>query len=61
MARHFKITIRVAYEEETVPHNMQEHLDRNIARCVDREDLLTDPDREAIVETFHVEVEEGIR
>ncbi len=55
--KHFKITIRVAYDEETVPSNMEAELKRNVDRCVQRSELLNDQYLQAELEEWRVDVE----
>jgi len=56
MAKHFKITLRVAYESNTIPHDMEEQL-RNRFKNGDLSDFLDDDAGESIVEEWSVEVE----
>jgi hypothetical protein len=58
MARHFKIIISVAYDEATMPEDMNAHLEANAQRGIERGELLNDPNLEAIVEEYDVAVEE---
>jgi hypothetical protein len=57
MAR-FEVTIKVDYDEASMPDGMREQLRRNVERCVQRDELLNDPNLEAIVDEWSVEVKE---
>lgn len=57
--KHFTITIKIAYDEATVPEDMDLRLKRNVERCVSKEGLLNDYDLEAVVDDWKVVVEEG--
>ena len=53
----YTITIKVRYDDETEPENMKDILAVNLDRCIDREGLLNDPEREAIIDEWTGEVE----
>jgi hypothetical protein len=55
---HFVITIRVAYDEATVPEGMEGILKRNVEWSVSRQNLLNDYLLEAEVDDWSLEVEE---
>ena len=58
MARHYKIVIKVAYEEGTVPDvGMEEDLRRGIDRAVG-EGLLNDAAELVVIEEYTVKVKE---
>jgi len=58
MARHYKIIIKVAYEEGTIPEKgMEDDLRRGVDAAV-QIGLLNDADANAVVEEYDVEVEE---
>ena len=60
MARHFTISIRVAYDvAHPIPDDMMVQLKDNVTRCVTNAELLNDSDLEAVVEDWRVQVEEG--
>lgn len=56
--KHYTITIKVAYDETTVPEDMEDQLKRNVEWCVGRQNLLNDQHEEAIVDDWKVTVEE---
>jgi hypothetical protein len=56
--KHFTITVKVAYDEDTVPEGMVDALKRNVEWCVARQNMLNDQHQEAIVEDWKVTVEE---
>ena len=53
---HYLITIKVSYDETTVPKDMASHLEDNVHRCVDGGMLFTDPELEAVVDEWEVAV-----
>ena len=57
MARHFRITLRVAYEEGTTPRDMEAQLRKRFKEA-DWSDLLDDDSGQSIVETWSVNVDE---
>lgn len=58
MAKHFRITLRVAYENGTIPGNMREQLERRL-KARDMSDLFDDDSGESIVEDWSVDVEDA--
>lgn len=59
MARHFKIAIRVLYDEaHPIPDNIIAQLGANVMLCVERDRLLNDRDLEAVIEDYDYNVEE---
>ena len=56
MAKHYMITIKVAYDEATVPEDLKKQLERNVDRCIQRHDLLNDEELYAVVEEYSAEV-----
>lgn len=56
MAR-FIITIKVDYDEATMPEEMEHQLSRNVERCIQRSNLLNDSGGEVIVDQYSMEVE----
>lgn len=57
MTIRFVVTIKVAYKQGTMPNDMKEQLERNIASGINA-GLLTDSDFEAEVDAHKVTVEE---
>ena len=58
MSRHFEITIKVAYEEGTIPEKrMEDELRQGVDAAV-QIGLLNDADANAVVEEYSVEVKE---
>lgn len=56
--KHYRILIDVAYDETTIPDDMQMQLHYNAVRCVERNDLLNDARLEGIVDSYTVKVED---
>ena len=52
----YKIVVEVSFDDETEPSAMADHLDDNVARCVQTHGLLNDPEREAVIDEWTVEV-----
>lgn len=58
MAKHFKIVIDVAYDEaHPIPDDMEVQLRDNIARRINRDELLNDDELESVIENWNVTVE----
>jgi hypothetical protein len=56
--KHYRITIRVVYDEATIPADMKHELERNLDRAVS-DGLLSDSNGEAEIEEYSVDVEDG--
>ena len=55
----YRITVEVDYDEATVsdPDRLLRSLERNVARCIDRNDLLNDGELEEVIDQYSAEVE----
>ena len=56
--RHFVITIKVAYDETTIPEDMVYELERNLDTCAESGLLFGDSGDESIIEEWDATVEE---
>lgn len=57
--KHFLVKLKVSYDDaHKIPEKMDIILEENVVRCIERHELLNDPDMEAVVETWSVEVDE---
>lgn len=56
--KHFTITIKIAYDEDTAPADIEQQLKENVERCVECHDLLNDDALLAVVEEWRATVEE---
>lgn len=62
MAKHYTVTIKVAYDEaHPIPDDILSQLEDNVRRCVENAELLNDVDLEAVVEEWDAEAEEVVR
>jgi len=57
--KHYTITIKVAFDKDTIPEDMGIQLRLNVARCVERNGLFDDPRLMSIVEDWKATVEEN--
>jgi len=59
MAKHYRIVIRVAYDEATVKDSddLKEQLEHNVNGCISRCGLIHDAHFEATVEEHSIDVE----
>ena len=61
MAKHYRITIDVAYKEDyrfVFPEEIEEHLRSNVQHCIEWDILLNDPGEVAVVEDWKCTVRE---
>lgn len=56
--KHYKIIIDVAYDEASIPDDMQTQLHDNVVRCVECGELLNDVRLEGIIDAYSVKVED---
>ena len=62
MAKHYTVTIKVAYDEaHPIPADITIQLEDNVRRCVENAELLNDVGLEAVVEDWGVEAEENVK
>jgi len=55
MAKHFTITVRVIYDNETIPDNMCEQLQKHFEEY-DLSNLLDDDNKQAVIDDISVDV-----
>ena len=56
--KHFVIKLKVSYDKIHLPEKMDIILEENIVRCIEKHELLNDPEMEAVPETWSIEVDE---
>jgi hypothetical protein len=54
--RMFTIKVKATYNEDTVPYDMETQLKDNVARCIERAELLNDSNLEAVIEDYDIRV-----